>query len=388
MGKTSILQWMAPELVRGGLVQNEDWVEAHCTRACAVFPNEGMHIAATLLAALHPRSIDYIEQAPVLVAGARWTCELRRQRERLHVANIFGPMVDKGMRLRDVMARYKLPMVLRKLRGIAIMPGTVGTIVEWLPRIDPSTLSQIIPVKPGDQRTWITHLRDFKQAFSRHHFRNVEQEYALFVWGATALSRWLLDTKQGGDLHHIGEVIDFLVQPDSGFTDRWSWARACELSTAWHQRLRDARDAAGYGFPASLEVDYSPWPNVPTIVEDLEFVPLRTYRALADEGEAMRHCVRTYAQHVATRHSQIYSIRTADRRVATVQFVRGNPVQIKGPCNAKVTTQVAQAAHLFARLASTVMLKDLADLPHGQARQRIAGRSVNLIIKDELGGLA
>ena len=49
-------------------------------------------------------------------------------------------------------------------------------------------------------------------------------------------------------------------------------------------------------------------------------VPLVTADALIEEGEAMDHCVGTYATAVAQGHCRIYSVRRGGRRVATLEL--------------------------------------------------------------------
>ncbi len=49
-------------------------------------------------------------------------------------------------------------------------------------------------------------------------------------------------------------------------------------------------------------------------------VPLLTARDLFEEGEAMNHCVATYASAVAQGHCKIFSVRRGGRRVATLEL--------------------------------------------------------------------
>ena len=68
--KYSALQWMGPQLVRHGLLTNDDWIPDHAAKACAMFPNQGMHLPATLLAILDFRALDYLREAPILTMAA------------------------------------------------------------------------------------------------------------------------------------------------------------------------------------------------------------------------------------------------------------------------------------------------------------------------------
>ena len=76
-------------------------------------------------------------------------------------------------------------------------------------------------------------------------------------------------------------------------------------------------------------------------------VPLVTARDLAEEGEAMNHCVATYASPVAQGHCRIYSVRRANRRVATLELRwpnhrMGRPIinQLLGHSNVAVDREV------------------------------------------------
>jgi hypothetical protein len=71
----------------------------------------------------------------------------------------------------------------------------------------------------------------------------------------------------------------------------------------------------------------------------------------------MHHCVRTYWSRIVSGASRIYSIRYEGRRIATLevrcersageQRLRVELVQLKGPCNAKVTPETDAIAAQF-----------------------------------------
>src|SRR3546814_1352876 len=74
----SALQLMAPELARGGYLNGQlkgqvalfPEIEARVARAVGLYVNQALHPAATLIAALHPRAVEYLEQAPILALAA------------------------------------------------------------------------------------------------------------------------------------------------------------------------------------------------------------------------------------------------------------------------------------------------------------------------------
>ena len=76
-------------------------------------------------------------------------------------------------------------------------------------------------------------------------------------------------------------------------------------------------------------------------------LPLVTARELAEDGEAMNHCVATYASAVAQGHCRIFSVRRGNRRVATLELRWpnhrvGRPIinQLLGHSNVAVDREV------------------------------------------------
>ena len=75
-------------------------------------------------------------------------------------------------------------------------------------------------------------------------------------------------------------------------------------------------------------------------------VELTSARDLLVEGEAMNHCVATYASAVAQRQCRIYSVRRGNRRIATLELrwphAKSRPVinQLLGHSNVAVDREV------------------------------------------------
>jgi hypothetical protein len=66
------IQWMAPDLAKAGLINDEAWRADHAARIVGLFPHKSMHQVASIFAAIHPVAADFIEKAPV------WSCSLRK----------------------------------------------------------------------------------------------------------------------------------------------------------------------------------------------------------------------------------------------------------------------------------------------------------------------
>lgn len=68
-------------------------------------------------------------------------------------------------------------------------------------------------------------------------------------------------------------------------------------------------------------IDYAPLPNDPVVIDGVEFIPLRTRRAIEQEAEEMRNCLRDYWTAVRAGASRIFGMR-ADGTRATAEFSR------------------------------------------------------------------
>lgn len=87
------------------------------------------------------------------------------------------------------------------------------------------------------------------------------------------------------------------------------------------------------------------------VVGGFAFVPLTTPTHLVEDGHLMRHCVATYAEVVARGYCLIYSVRSGDERVATLEVQadpkspgQGRIAQLLGPDNASPSAAVRKAA--------------------------------------------
>lgn len=314
-------------------------IDADCvTRARRLFPNQGMHRNAAFIAGLHPRAIDYLEQAPVLAAA--FGVKANTRADRLFIAMRIGGPIERGERLRGVMASVGIQTPLRKLTGYAVTPF-MSDFVRELNDLDPSTLSQSIPDKPSEQRHWLAALRDWRLRM-RVRGRSPKTGFS-----------WIARHAKSCDEGQAGDLADFLIQNPALDISRWSFERMCNEVELWHDRLNADTSLGQYGAmltPATV-IDLSDWPDHLEL-GGFEFFKLSTPSMLMEEGRRMRHCVSSYIPHVMSGGVHIYSVRANMRRMATMQINGSRVVQLKGFANKHPIKAVEVAAQQFARIAN------------------------------------
>lgn len=305
-------------------------------RAVALFPNQGLHEAARMFAGTHPRAIQYLEQAPVLVIGAMLGGPGVRRINGLYIQHRITPLCERGAPLKTVLRTFSLAPPLRKLFAFALFPSA-GPTISALSALDPAVLGRIVPEKPGHQRNWLMACTRW-----RDHVAQRGSPEARFAWAAENLSQAKVKPRD------VTTVADFARAPDEHFNEAWKWPRAEEEAEAWHGRLNSSRYLARSPFKPDTVVDLGDHPD-----EDLHdgftFRALRTPAEIAEEGGAMRHCVASYISSVVNGACHIVSVRRGTRRIATLELDRDWIVgQLKGRCNADPGGDVRTAAGHYA----------------------------------------
>lgn len=324
----------APMTPRPGLSSDK----AELSAAARIFPNQGMHRNAEFIAALHPRAIDYLSQAPVIAAA--FGVKANTRADRLYIAMRVGGPISRGERLRNVMSSIGLALPLRKLTGFAITPRIAGFVRE-LSEVPSSALSQAIPDKPSDQRRWLSELHTFRRriAFFGHCGNSNKSGF-----------QWIARHAHRCEEGQAGDIADFLRANPSSHFEGWTLERMVNEVELWHDRLGADRSLERYGIalkPTTI-IDLSDWPDhVQT--KHFEFFKLSTPSMLMEEGRRMRHCVASYIPKVMNGGTHLYSIRAEMRRVATIEIVGSRIVQAKGFANRRPAQSVLTAAAAFAR---------------------------------------
>ena len=272
---------------------------------------------------------------------------------------------------------------LRALSGRALRHDHWG-VLKALSGIPPTALAQSIPKVPEEQRRWLDDIARWRMCMWQHS-GDVEQ---FFPWAAANLHG-------SRARRNLAEVADFAGCNRASFNTRWNFEQARAASDRWHAEIaRRSFGAAAMAPEWRVAIDYAPLPSH-LEVEGFAFHALQTREDIYIEGQAMHHCVRTYAGRVVQGLSRLYSVRQGGARVATLELWpagrRGSSVpsyalmQLKGSCNARPGAAVANAAAAFLVKVNEMVLvrsgdpvvpnvpQAAADPQLMEARQRIHG---------------
>jgi hypothetical protein len=324
----TLLDWVAPSMVLDGLIIRSPWMDDACAEAISLFADPKLHLAATVMVALHPFALDPIKQAPAVVVAAAWRANLSSRKGRLRVARTFILACKNGSRLNELMMGYGLAPQLRALSGLALKHDQFG-ILKRLSGIPASTLAQVIPKSVEEQRQWL-ELMACWTAYVDERKRDT-----LLAWAAANL--------RGEEARqNVTEVADFARTHRAGFNLRWSLAQAKAASHAdfGHRPFSFADRNADW----TQVIDYAPLPSHARI-GGFDFYALQTPQQLYDEGKTLHRCVGVYTDRVMGGMSRIYSVRQSGQRIATLELLQSYPSactprkfevsQLKGPCNTR-----------------------------------------------------
>jgi hypothetical protein len=254
-------------------------------------------------------------------------------------------LVNRGARLRDVAAVMDVPMALRQIKpGAAHLASDVLCHPEFL---------NFLPNTTMRQRIWLTIVNwacgcvdpDFGAWTARHvpEIAGRAREVWAFVDGIT---EWVRAGKLGpalpGDPAHPRAGHEFIVRP---FTPSMSIETVTRLNAEWHDAIAANKDGPDAAFPP-------PWYPAAKAGE-FDILPIENSAELYREGAAMHHCIGTYVQRVRSGGWYVYSVRHADKRIATFALQRcalsAELSQIRGPCNAQVSKKIVAAVMRWLR---------------------------------------
>lgn len=334
----------AMELSMNGVDPELDWVFVNADKAKTMFGNQGVQPSAIWIAALHPRALEYLEQAPILALAASFGAKSGTRQERAYIAMNLKPLFERGAKLKDVLAAFRVAYPLRAISATAIRPG-VWSVLQAITRlVPPSTISQSIPAEKRKHLHWLGALETVWSTLERRAPRD-DRNADFMIWLMTALSK---EGADAGPAVPVDQVADFLICNRDDWNRRWTWDRLLKETAEWHEALANANIERINDGKYDTEVDYRDFP-VEIEVDGFQFVALRSLRALIVEGKAMHHCVASYHPDIVSGRSRIYSIRLGDHRLATCEMrpwsdARAEVVQLKGPCNSKAPADVLKAA--------------------------------------------
>jgi hypothetical protein len=215
------------------------------------------------------------------------------------------------------------------LAHVAALAG----VPSWLRRLPPETFTQRLPSLPDGalfRRQIANHLPAsaklapvWLDAVSRAALWGHE---GLAIWFARELTR---DPKHARKLDSLNAVA------------LWAWysahvpADAGFIARPWHPAMHFKSVLAAvddWRMRVALHLNIGTMPIAdmwlrPAVVGGLEFVPLDTAQAIADEAAAMNNCLCSYGPSLAHDGSRLWSIRRDGVRVADVSIVkyRDNP---------------------------------------------------------------
>jgi hypothetical protein len=314
-----------------------------------LFPSKGLHRSALAFATIHPRALQYLEQAPCMVVMDRGDFEYGTFAGSLRMR--IRRACEHGVPLKEMMAFFGLPLPLRKLRPYALSRGARPAL-EALGRLDPVVLGRVIPAGAAAQRTWLARVGTWlARAAERagNDGRPDDRAQALLVWAC----EHVLDAPARGP-GSVPYVVDYAVDGDGSFSTQWKWPRAVEEMELWHDRLDVETTMQRWSFRETKRIDHGLHPDE---VEcgGLTFIALRTPAQIIAEGLAMRHCVASYVDDVARGTSHIVAIRQGQRPLATLELsAKGRIVQVSGngprTGNATPAPETQAAAREYARL--------------------------------------
>lgn len=373
---------MAGDFDRTSALAPEPWDRGRAEKAARLlFPNAALKPIAAALAGAHPQALDYVRQAPVIVLAAAVGRPHRLNTGRLRTAlrESLGARCRRGERLREVMQAYGCAPQLRALHPKALTLGR-WPVIQRLRTIPPARLAPMIPADPRGQDAWLRALAYWVDHLARRGRRQEMEPW--FAWAARALSTepdaHPETVTAVADLFHEASIVN--GRGDARVDPRWTFPQAAAAAVRWHEAMnRELAERRAWSHTASdfdSAVDYAPLWNDPFLLAGFEVVPLRSGRALSEEGMAMHHCVGSYSREVRSGSSRIFSLRREGHRVATIEIggtASGSPsvYQVRGPCNARCAADVVAAAKALASEAKWLFQK-ASKQPWTSARRKTA----------------
>ena len=147
--------------------------------------------------------------------------------------------------------------------------------------------------------------------------------------GGDDFGRWIarhvseIPGRLNGVAHTVTDLLDWVRAGEGSgrefvtrsFTPAMGLKAATQASHEWHEAVATNADCR-----QGLEL---PPPWYPAAKQGaFEIVPIVTAADLYHEGQAMHHCVATYADRVREGACYVFSVRQSGERVATVSLVR------------------------------------------------------------------
>lgn len=260
---------------------------------------EPVRLRAQLLAALHERGADYVEQAPVIAVVS-----LRYNRDDLTA--VWRRLCESGEKLGVVMDKLKINRGFRNLSPHALTVSAAETLGARMQGANISAIAQQIAARTAEeQRAWYVYWEALLG-------RGIQMP--LVMWFAENMPITLPESARD-----VGHMADFLRTPHvRAFDPSWRWRDMMAGVKTWEEEFRAAKalQEAKYNAPLSPHKDApAKWER-----DGWTFTLLNTVNELRLEGADMAHCVGGYGGYVESGQSLIYSVKNGATRAGTLQI--------------------------------------------------------------------
>ena len=233
-----------------------------------------------------------------------------------------------------------------------------GAVVDRAARADLLALAELCADRPISLKA--KNIAEMRKALEREEAKRNGRRRILREAAEVANSSGWVDTAGQWRL-----VSDWAQGDKRGFeqatgSSSCSWRSLMERQAAWHRAQLERMMASRIGgWTPLLDEELS---------EDGKFraLELCSAQALHEEGQAMRHCVGSYAKRCATGSSAVFSVqgKRSDgtwRREGTLELSRSGSTwsfsQYRGPCNARVDGLSVEFAQLLQERATQAQEK-------------------------------
>lgn len=146
--------------------------------------------------------------------------------------------------------------------------------------------------------------------------------------------------------------------------EAFGWGGLERGSDAWHVQRRQQSSSGKAQSWRHMGADFLDEKT------GLEAIELCDTQALAEEGNAMSHCVGSYGPRCAAGERRIFSVRKNGKRLATLEIAPGGSglriAQLKGQCNMEPTKEAKQAAEMALERAREAIA---AKAPEGSPKE-------------------
>lgn len=274
---------------------------------------------ATHLSGLHPRSADYIRQAPVLV------CVSLAFKPK-QVWPVWTALCERGAKLGEVLDTFGINRGLRHLHPAALFVARERLWGEILVKANASAISQQLVARTPEQQN------AFGQFLLSLHTGGVSGERVI----------WFAENVPPDFDMAIQHLIDFLRSSfGTPLHSGWRWREFIAATKHWEESFakQKALEEARYNAPLC------PHAYLPTRWErdGIVFEMLNTTNQLRAEGSHMRHCVGGYDGSVGSGESVIYACTNKGKRDGTLELRRARAYSYRVPMELPVSVSDAEA---------------------------------------------